>query len=116
MRIQRFRESVGCYAFTAFNTTGKEMGTVRLYSYLRFNGERECYTHSHVYKQYRNKGVGLALYTAAIRFALKYNWRVGSSYHPSDDGRRMWKSSRLREEFRIFWSRKHKRYIAEKKI
>jgi GNAT superfamily N-acetyltransferase len=52
-------------------------------------------------RKYRRKGLGTLLYATMIDFALKKKWKVGSSYSPSTEARRVWKGKHLNSYFQI---------------
>lgn len=58
-------------------------------------------THVSLGESYRNKGLGVFLYTYAINYARKRHWKVTSSTTPSIFAQRAWKSKRLRSKFEI---------------
>ena len=96
------------YYFNGF-LDGEYIGHVRI---LGRNGRYE--THSSILDiKYRNKGIGIELYSAAIEFCNRYNLEISSTKSPSDCAKRLWRSKRLRDRFVI--RRKDKRWVATKR-
>ncbi len=54
-----------------------------------------------VNKKYRRKGLGTLLYATMIDYALKKKCKVGSSYSPSTEARRVWNGKHMNSYFQI---------------
>lgn len=65
-------------------------------------------THSRLEPEHRGKGLGLAMYSAAIDYGLERGDAVVSTYSPSAFAQRVWCSTRLAKAYLV--SKLNKRY------
>jgi GNAT superfamily N-acetyltransferase len=58
-------------------------------------------THSYLFPQYRNQGLGALMYAKAIQWGREHGLRVRSSGGSSDDAQRVWRGSSLQRWFDV---------------
>lgn len=79
---------------------------------LHFTCEGFWESHSWLDYDERNNGLGILLYTKAIKVVLNKGEYIASSISPSGDAIRVWESRRLNREFKI--SRSNDRFWVSK--
>jgi GNAT superfamily N-acetyltransferase len=87
--------------------TRMQVGSINLCFTKKINGRLKYETHSQLNPPYQNKGLGLLIYQRAIEFCLMNGYRISSSCSPSLMAQRLWKSRKLRSNFKV---RKIKNY------
>jgi hypothetical protein len=53
-------------------------------------------------RKYRNSGFGIFAYSMAADFAYLHGYKISSSLTPSELAQRVWQSTRIRKEYKVY--------------